>query len=75
MEEVSVEVKKLIVEQKLQAIRNGIYSAVIDKRVAVNVSDKPMEENAVKELTRLEKMKDAYEAELKALEPEEKKAV
>ena len=34
-----------------------------------------MEENAVKELTRLEKMKDAYEAELKALEPEEKKAV
>ena len=64
-DEVCKEVKTAIIEQKLGIIRNTIYSNILDKRIALKCEDKVMEENAVKELKRLEKMKDAYEAELK----------
>jgi hypothetical protein len=66
-DEVSKEVKTAIIEQRLSIVLNSIYSFVLDKRIAVKCEDKAMEENAVKELKRLEKMKDAYEAELAAV--------
>jgi len=67
-EDVSAEVKKAILEQKLQMANNSIYSNVIDKRVAVNCGDKDMEARAVGELKKLEKMKDAYQTCIKELE-------
>jgi len=63
------EVKKLILEQKLQGVINTIYSVTIDARVFKSVEDKQGEENAKKNLTNLEKSKDFIEAEIKALEP------
>jgi hypothetical protein len=66
-DDVSVDVKKAIVEQNLQVIRNSIYAQVISKRVAEKVEDKPMADAAIKELTRLEKMKDEFNAVLAEL--------
>ena len=63
------EVKKLILEQKLQGVINTIYSVTIDARVSKSIEDKQGEENAKKNLTNLEKSKDFIEAEIKALEP------
>jgi hypothetical protein len=73
-DEVSKEVQKAIIEQRLQIIRNTIYSFVLDKRVAVKCEDKEMEKNAVDGLKKHERMKDAYEAELAAIDKNTNKA-
>ena len=70
MGDITLSEKKQIIEFKQKNVAQGIYSAIIDKRVADNCSDKNMLENAVNELKRLERMKDAYATELKAVEAE-----
>lgn len=72
MMEPTAEVKKLILEQKLQIIVNTIYSVTVDARVAKSLEDKQSEENHKKSLVNLEKSKDFIEAEIKALEPQPK---
>jgi hypothetical protein len=62
MSEVSLQAQKAIVEQNIAVVVNSIYNQVINKRVALKVGDKEMETAAVTQLTKLEKMKDEFEA-------------
>lgn len=73
MSEVALQTQKAIVEQNLQVIRNSIYNQVINRRVALKVSDKDMEKRATDELVKLEKMRDEFEVIEKEIDVEMEK--
>ena len=68
MDNVSTEVKRAILTQKLQQYKNTIYDASIDVRVAKVLENEQMEKQSVEIITKMTKATDFIEGELSALE-------
>jgi len=67
MEDVSIDVKRAILEQKLQIYKNSSYDALIDAKVAKMLEDKNTEKQATERLAKMTKAIDFIEAELVTL--------
>ena len=71
MEDVSIEVKRAILTQKLQVYKNSSYDALIDAKVAKMLEDENPEKQATERLAKMTKAIDFIERELSALEGEQ----
>ena len=68
MEDVSVDIKRAILTQKLQVYKNSCYDALIDAKVAKMLEDDNSEKQATERLTKMTKAIDLIEGELSTLE-------
>jgi len=68
MEDVSVNTKRAILEQKLQLYKNSCYDALIDARVAKTLEGPDFENQATGRLTKMTKAVDFIKEQLPALE-------
>ena len=71
MEDVSIDVKRQILTQKLQMYKNSCYDALIDTKVAKMLEDEISEKQATERLAKMTKAVDFIEKELSALEGEQ----
>ena len=71
MEDISVDVKRAILEQKLQIYKNSCYDALIDAKVAKMLEDDNSEKQAAERLTKMTKAVDLIEGELSTLGEEQ----
>jgi len=67
MEDVSVDVKRAILEQKLQIYKNSCYDALIDARVAKMLEDTNTEKQAAERLIKMTKAIDFIKEQLSTL--------
>jgi len=67
MEEISVEVKRAILMQKLQQYKNTVYDSSVNVKVAKLLGDEQMEKQAVEAMTKMTKIIDFIEGELSEL--------
>ena len=67
MEEISVEVKRAILMQKLQQYKNTVYDSSVNVKVAKLLGDEQMEKQAVEAMTKMTKVIDFIEGELSEL--------
>ncbi len=71
MEDISIDVKRQILTQKLQMYKNSSYDALIDAKVAKMLENERNEKQATKRLADMTKSIDFIEKELSALEGEQ----
>jgi len=74
MDDVSNDVKIQIAEINLQRVMGSIYENCISKRVLDKVGDKDAAAQIVKQLEKLEKMKDEYQVVITELKKDKQNA-
>ena len=67
MEDVSVDVKRAILEQKLQLYKNSCYDALVDVKVAKMLEDTNTEKQAAERLIKMTKAIDFIKEQLSTL--------